>query len=294
MATLPFFWQKNYQADGPESVLLDVETDSSAILRIAYTFLPDIVSIPGNATFGGWWPISGPTPSLADFAHAQECLESRFLSPFTLQVTLPPTYFYPEFFDPQRELFRILGYHLVEDTNQTVPLARAEELRVSRGNSKRIRQFAKVGSVSPASPDDMAECFELLALSRQKRGVALSLEKDEFLSNLQDQPEQYHCWKAEIGDRLVGAAYTVEIAEDVTYVLYWGDSPEGRAYSVTASLFIEIRKHALQLGKSFLDLGKSSTGGVLDEGLARFKRNLSAKSFKQQVWTSPDRRTLDL
>jgi len=286
MSSPPLFWQPNYRGGSAPLQFLDVETEAKGVLRVAYWVKDVAVLVPGKASFGGWWPMSGPAPDATDVAHAHEHLEARIGPQLPIQISLPPAYFHPPIFDPQRDLFRTLGFSLVEETNHTVVLAGRDWPELSKGNRKRIRQFLSVGHVAIATPLDFENCFNLLDANRRRRGAVLSLSMEEFILNLEHQPDVYTCWKAVIGDELVGAAYTVETDENATYVMFWGDSPEGRRYSVVASLFLEIWKRALASGKAFLDLGKSSVDGQIDDGLARFKGNLSARSFSQQVWSS--------
>lgn len=284
MADIPTFWQHGYWERVASSRCFEYKTESSTVLRIFFAQDFGRVKVPGRATFGGWWPVAGSVPSLRDYFAAQQQFEASLGENFSLSVTLPPDYFFPDVFDPQREMYRSLGYRLVEEANQTAEVLTGDKPALSRGNWKRVRQFAAVGSVALASAEEFSACFDLLVENRKRRGVLLSMDRSQFLENLTERPQHYACWGAKIGDRIVGAAYTVHLADHVIYVLYWGDSPEGRNYSVVASLFCEIWNNALESGKRFVDLGKSSSGGELDYGLARFKRNLSAQSWSQHVW----------
>lgn len=266
----------------------EAQTGDSFRVRLAYGHDQGLVIVPGRATFGGWWTLDGGTPSRDDYAEAHDLFRHHVGRSKPIRMTLPPQYFRPQNFDPQRELFDALGHSLIEETNHTVVLEGQQLPELSRGNWKKIRQFRSIGRIVSASEESFRDCYNLLAASRRRRGVTLSLDRDQFILNLKRHPDRYHCFSAFIGERLVGVAYTVEISDDVTYVLYWGDSLEGRTYSVTASLFLEVREHAVALGKTFLDLGKSSVQGVLDNGLARFKENLGARPFPQQIWASQD------
>lgn len=284
MVTIPTFWQHGYWERVASSRFFESETESSGELRIFFSEDAGRVKVPGRATFGGWWPVEGTEPSIRDYFVAQQRFEASLGKDFSLSITLPPDYFFPDVFGPQREMYRSLGYRLVEETNQTAEVVTGDLPALSRGNWKKVRQFAAVGNVGLASDGEYSACFDLLVENRKRRGVQLSMDRAQFLENLTERPQHYACWRGKIGDRIVGAAYTVDLADHVTYVLYWGDSPEGRTYSVVASLFCEIWNNALESGKEFLDLGKSSTGGQLDNGLARFKRNLSAQTWSQHVW----------
>ena len=58
----------------------------------------------------------------------------------------------------------------------------------------------------------------------------------------------------------------------------WADHPEYRSLSPIALLCEEIISDARQRGIAVVDLGTASVNGFLDEGLARFKKNLGAIS----------------
>lgn len=241
--------------------------------------------IPGGATFGGFWisePHRIPPPDFATlFREIFRSYEHEWWS-----IKLPPGYFFPRIFASQSEALLELGGEITEETNSTIQIQgrTLEECFAEFGkdNRRKVIAFARRGGiVRRANSSELGLAYHLLASNRARRGVTLSLSEAKFIALLNALPEFYSCWVAIFEEQIVGAAYTVEISGNTTYVLYWGDSPLGREISVTASLAYEILATATKADKEFLDLGISSVGGVIDQGLLLFKQRLGADIYAQ-------------
>jgi hypothetical protein len=103
------------------------------------------------------------------------------------------------------------------------------------------------------------------------------MSSEKFVRLLRDLPHVFQLFGAFIEDEVVAAALVVRLNQDVAYVLYWGDTPAGRARSAVAPLASFLAGHYGNLGVSILDLGISSVKGIIDDGLARFKENLGSE-----------------
>lgn len=284
-SSIPLFWRESYwnhnRSDSGETILISSEGQADLYLSRG----DGQILVPGPATFGGWWPTheAGAIPN--DWGNLFEELFRKFPQ-HDWSISLPPSYFFPEIFFGQAEALRQLGAMEITEINSTVPIT-AEHLvdssfGFSRGNRKRIRAFESHGGVvRQAREPELDRAFELLEENRNRRGVTLSMNREKFVNLVRSEPGSYRCWLAVSGSELLGAALTVEVHRDVTYVLYWGDSLAGRKISVTASICKYLLKTAASNGKKFLDIGVSSNRGDVDEGLLRFKNNLGARTFDQ-------------
>lgn len=279
----PLFWTESYWRALPEQqTFRAVETEAGGF-RLFLQMIDQRAKVPGLATFGGWYGnvVDNPVPNFIALYQAL-IWELRALH---VEISLPPSYFLPNLFEPQQVALASLGAEIVLNINSTIDLRPSHTSPAfSRGNVKRVRQFSEIGgAIRESETRELPAAYQLLKDNRARRGATLSMSEERFRTLASDGQGLYRCWLAVSGDTLLGAAFTVEISREVLYVLYWGDTLEGRKVSVVASLCDYLASHASDQGKSFLDLGVSSIRGSLDTGLARFKDNLGATRFHQPL-----------
>lgn len=283
-SSTPLFWRESYWKGDHESQWT-IKSLGSSIAKIFFRINGSVVEVPGGATFGGWYPTGSSTLTDADYVGLYRSLLEEHASS-TLIVRLPPKYFLPEVFLPQVEALRQLPSVEVTDVNFSIYLNDdSGNLSFSRGNRKRVRQFAEAaGKIRECLDSERSSAYDLLQDNRSRRGAQLSMSRSSFLATLAENPEDYRCWLAHVEGEILGAALTVQISDETLYVLYWGDSVAGRQMSVVASICDFLIRLAKDEGSLFLDLGISSVAGVVDDGLKRFKENLGAFAFPQQTF----------
>lgn len=241
--------------------------------------------VPGEATFGGWF---SPNDEETTVEHMSSLYESLFQAVPARRwvIRLPPSYYRPELFESQVHALESVAERIVIETNSSIQslsdIRKIPRYGFSKGNWKRNKNFLNRGGVVRlARPNEIAACYRLLAHNRHRRGVNLSISESQFHTLTTQFQAIYKIWLAELEEEILGAALTVEIDSDNTYVFMWGDSPRGREISVVASICRHLLDDAFDAGKRCLDLGISSEAGQLDEGLVRFKKNLGAADFQQ-------------
>ena len=280
----PLFWTENYWSQNLKDSIENTRLTDESGAVIYFAQESNNFSVPGSATFGGWWP-QGRDYSQHDYENLLSSILTKYPHA-TWSFHLPPGYFYPEIFHRQEKALIQLGGTLIHETNSTIQLSMLQSgsdlSNFSRGNRKRLRAFLdRGGEIRKAQGFELRAAHSLLVENRARRGVKLSVDEEKFVGLLKNLPESYKCWLALVGQEILGVAYTVEVSPHSTYVLFWGDSPAGRSVSVVASLCARLQMIALAEGKEFLDLGISSEDGNVDEGLLNFKRNLGASAFRQ-------------
>lgn len=286
VSIFPLFWTERFCLLSGAMRIWEYD-GTTGIGRIAFSVSENGVVVPGPATFGGLSPTRASV-SEDEVEAAWSAFLEDVVGPKALSIRLPPTNLYSRMVAAQNEVLSRLCDGSVTDLNQWIDLTAWTSAAMSRGNRKRTRRFAEVGGKSTRLTHEMDICaaYDLLAANRSRRGVQLSMTADRFRDSLTLMGDKYRCWGSFRSDSsLVAAALTVAISEGVEYVLFWGDSDEGRSMSATAAL-CEYLCIALQAeGVSQLDLGTSSVDGVVDVGLARFKRNVGAQDALRTTWT---------
>ncbi len=155
-----------------------------------------------------------------------------------------------------------------------------EEYIASLGCSARnaLHRGLRAGMVfSPAeTASDWAACYELLAITKRRRGVQLSVSLD-YVMRLRDVFEkQIAMHRLVKGDDLVGAALVYRVAQAWDYVAAWGDNPGHRDSKVMNVMTYHLVRKAIAQRVAVIDIGISSVRGVADGGLIQFKRNVGA------------------
>lgn len=277
----PLFWSSEYaRIQNNEHTIINFEGMSFPVSTVQNGRLAS----PGRATFGGFW--SDTSRTHANFTVFLDHLQDLYPSANELKVTLPPAYFQNKIFDTQNDFFaRISSYKIVNHNYHTNLY---EEIIISKGNRKKLRQFREIGGqVQPADTIDWKSCYQLLVENRARRGVKLSMNWQIFYESLLQLPDDMKLWKAVIANEIVGCALTVKISNESLYVLFWGDNDFGRRISVVASIYSYLIEYSTNLGMRHLDLGISSVDGELDLGLSRFKLNLGSKRTDKITYLVP-------
>jgi hypothetical protein len=277
----PLFWTQEYA---------DLHNSNHNVLEIG----PSVIAVdgvggttiksPGRATFGGIWSDSPLTQK--EFLQTINELGGLFPNSRELQMNLPPEYFYPEIFEPQEFFISQINTDSYFEFNYHINVNSA--INLSKGNRKKQRQFVESGGiVDRANQGSWKVIYELLSENRLRRGANMSMPWETFERSLLALPNSFQLFQANIDERIIGAALTVKIDKKILYVLFWGDSLEGREISVVASISKHLVEYCKKNSINILDLGISSVNGKLDDNLARFKRNLGAIETKKPIHLVP-------
>jgi hypothetical protein len=289
----PFFWSQEFQGTTELGQIAKTASPFDRPHTAGFSVQGDMLHIPYQATFGGWIDERG-APSDPDTSVEATTQLLRITGVSSCRITFPPAYFCDGGFEPQRASLAAYASEEIIETNHHInidPLS--SELDFSRGNRKRIRALAETGAyAAEVEPSRITMAYQLLHENRQRRGVKLSMTESKFVNCLKRIPHKFELFEIRNGDEMLAAAYVVDIHKDVSYVLYWGDSVEGRRASAVASMAQHLTSLSRKRGKKILDLGISSVEGQLDEGLSRFKVNLGAKTSPKSTLLIPAKNLL--
>jgi hypothetical protein len=277
----PLFWSEKFcNLHTGANQVLQVFTESEMVATIPYKTVNSNFKSPGIGTFGGFYT---ENPSMNWKEIWTEFVQMNQEVSF-FEIIFPPEYFQPEVFEPQiKSCLDLFDPRCTIELNQHVILSGDAEIRLSRGNRKKYRQFQEAfGVVKRGKIEDLGSIVGVLQESRKNLGVELSMTYAQILESFTRLPEIYRCYLAEIDNEIVAAAIAVEISRESLYILYWGDKPGyWRKVSPVVAIFLHIYKEAQKEDFDFLDLGISSLDGQVNSGLARFKQNLGSVDSKK-------------
>ena len=86
-------------------------------------------------------------------------------------------------------------------------------------------------------------------------------------------------------DMLIAVGVTIKINQDILYTFYLADNQQYLKYSPTIYLLSGIYEYCQQENIKLLDLGIATDKGILNEGLARFKRSLGGKLSQKKTYS---------
>ena len=231
------------------------------------------IAVPAKATFGGVFPAASEFVYRSLFRDLMKLGEG-----LNVEIKFPPAYFFPDVFDLQEEVIESMGQKTkISDVSYHISVEEWNMNSLSKGNRKKIRQcieaeviFKKDALVS------LSNIYQLIFKNRLSKGVTPSISFDQLENAIRVFPNEYELFSLYKSNVLVASAVTVMLTSTVRYVYMWADHIDFRSLSPIAMLCEELVKDCKTKNIKILDLGTASLQGELDEGLARFKRNLGA------------------
>ena len=297
MIDFPIFWTENYlNLHGGKVFILGVNNlgesikcRPSEIRQFNLThYLTCIesehgVAVPAKATFGGVFPAASEFVYRSLFRNLMQMGER-----LNMEIKLPPAYFRPDVFDLQKEVIESMGevtkicdvsYHInVEEWNVN---------SLSKGNRKKIRQCIEAEVIFKRDAlVDLSNVYQLIFENRVSKGVVPSISFEQLENAIQVFPNEYELFSLYKSNVLIASAVTLMLTSTVRYVYLWADHIDYRSLSPIAMLCEELVKDSKSKNIKVLDLGTASLRGEIDEGLARFKRNLGAISTQKISFVS--------
>jgi hypothetical protein len=276
MSGIPLLWEARF-SKYHNCTLNEILIGNGRKFLINYQIVDDILSIPGRLTYGVFFPIDKNSVSKNEFLELVDTFISDFRSGLKIKWKLPPQYFSSEIFLVQNEFSLPGNIKEVVDLNQHIKVSDWEIRSMSKGNQKKLRQCVSVKmDLKTATADDISKCYDVLSRNRQAIGAQVTMKLSEIRDAMKNFPSVYEIKYLELRSEIAAMCLMVNIAPEVRYVLYWADNLSFRNYSPITLLCEKLVEQSLIDGVQILDLGISSSEGLLNEGLHRFKQNLGA------------------
>lgn len=123
--------------------------------------------------------------------------------------------------------------------------------------------------------DDIHRAYEVIRINRESHSYRLAMTEEQVRVTAGVVPTDMFVLSLEDTD--VAAAIVQHVAEGIVQVLYWGDIPgysERRPMNLLPYLLFG---HYASTGIRIVDVGTSSTAGIPNTGLCRFKESVGCK-----------------
>jgi hypothetical protein len=241
-------------------------------------FLKDGFALaPLGAPFGGF-QCKGMV-SESEFARFLKVLpaELRRFRATGLRLVLPPDAYQPEWHlwllpllkeAGFKVIWQDLNFHLETGSSFTSRLHRSERWK----RNKSIREGYFFTKVETPNWDLL---YPFLLESRKRKGYFLSMSREALETTVRQFPAHYRIsavWKE---DHLAALGVTIKVSPEIEYVFYTADALAHRKVSPVVLLHEGIyNSYAEKATPGILDLGTASLRGIVNSGVATFKRNL--------------------
>lgn len=202
---------------------------------------------------------------------------------------------YPDFYNQMiseiiRDCYVEKGIELiVSDRNQHLPVNTTIFASViSSDERRRLNNCFKRGfSGEMGNFARLRQAYELLVRARKRKGYREAMPFVELERMFLLHPDHYLLFTTMDKDKIIAATISIRINADIMYNFYHADHEDYLNFSPTVMSINFVYGYCQEYSIPFIDLGKSSIDGEINEGLYRFKRELGAVDShkKKFIWT---------
>lgn len=132
--------------------------------------------------------------------------------------------------------------------------------------------------------DNFETAYDVIKINREQMGYPLKISKLQMQDLINMDSLMVRAYIVKRYENPIAAALIFDVTEGVSQVVYWGDIPEYRNERAMDLLTSEIFNIYKKLGKKYLDIGPSSEDGVINTGLADFKRSIGCNTNTKIVF----------
>lgn len=208
-----------------------------------------------------------------------ECCE--LLGSSMIEFTLPPEIYSKELINCQFASFYSNGFKVKKiDINNFFDFAQYEDkelyvkklIHASRQNYNiAIKNQLKFVEI-PVK--DFLTAYDVIKINRQQMGYPLKISMEQMQDLIKMESLTCRCFGVKTDYVFIASAIIFDVTDDISQVIYWGDVEEYRKMRPMALLTTEIFDYYKNLGKKYLDIGPSSENGIINIGLADFKKSI--------------------
>ncbi len=226
----------------------------------------------GSISTRGAWPNQQQIQELIKQLEA-DCLREKINS---ITITHYPNAYQPEFSLLLLNCFRLEGFSIQnQELNFHLEVKEDFKRNLRRSERWKLNKAHREGFYfKKCHPPNWDIAFPLLHDSRERKGYFLSMTRNELEAVFAQFPENYSLYGVFHRSHCVAIGITIRVSTQIEYVFYTADDIQHRKRSPIVLLHEGIYKECQKKGVELLDLGTASLKGVVNSGVATFKRNL--------------------
>lgn len=176
---------------------------------------------------------------------------------------------------------------MYQEINQYISLGEYRfEDQLHDSERRRLKKCHQAGFIVERSMHcHPEEWFDRIVRARKQKGHPLTIDLDGLKNLNKPSPADYHFFTVKDQGKTIASAVGIEVLPDVLYYYLPADEFVYQQYSPMVMLIEAMYNFAQQKNMRILDLGISSSEGVLNPGLYRFKKQLGAQEEDKFVLT---------
>lgn len=197
-----------------------------------------------------------------------------------LQITLPPAFYDPQMLPAMHGVLANFAKKAVWDYNYHLPVSNADEFYSTLNHQARKNyNHAIRHGFAFEKTEDTARAYAVIQANRNAHGYPLAMGIEQIRQTVAPGPggvcADFFVMSLEGED--VAAAMVYRISAEIAQVVYWGDAPGHSGKRPMNILPKFLLGHYRAAGVKILDIGPSSTAGIPNLGLCRFKESIGCK-----------------
>jgi hypothetical protein len=173
-----------------------------------------------------------------------------------------------------------------EELNQHLPvspLSFTEHLH--NAERRRLRRCQQAGFTTQIrEKPDSETLFAFIRKARLRKNLPLSMSSKELANLLTNFGEVCPVFTVYDGDQLIAACLGIRVAPNILYYFLPADHEDYQHFSPSVMLVESLYNYCQQHQIPLLDLGISTSRGIRNEGLIRFKSQLGAVASAKLVF----------
>lgn len=296
-----FFNEKEHlQNQGGEKVLSFYwqNTDSQTVeAKFSVIVQDEIAHSPLRATFGGIeFSEEISEENLLEFVpQALACISSDVLQAKACGTIIINSY--PEGYRSQNQIQKLENC-LIKSGFETSVIEQNYEIAITQKSfyetiiSTRAKQLLrksiqkKYSFQEEVSPD-LSVVHAFIAHSRERKSRPMTMSLAQFEKHFTLFPKNFQIFSVTDSVRKIAVGVTIKINEEIVYTFYLADDENYLKDSPTIFLLSGIYEYFKIRNFKILDLGIATNKGILNQGLANFKRSVGGKlSLKKTYYKS--------
>ncbi|AFA48874.1 hypothetical protein [Acetobacterium woodii] len=200
-----------------------------------------------------------------------------------IEITLPPEIYSEELINTEFAAFSSKGFKVKEICinnyfNLTKFINKEDYLsnlgKMARRNNKvavkNNLEFAEI------SIKDYKLAYEVIKFNHEEQGYPVKISEEQMEDLINMNALTCRCFGIRKDNMLIAAAIIFDVTDEISQIIYWGDILAYRKMSPMTLLATEIINYYKKLKKKYIDIGPSSENGIINTGLADFKKNIGA------------------
>ena len=191
---------------------------------------------------------------------------------------------YPEGYLPKSQIQKLenclfkLGFEItVTEQNYEIAITQKsfyETITSTRAKQLLRKSIKKEFTFQEVTDPNFSEIHAFITRSRERKNRPMTMNLLQFKNHFKIFPDNFKIFSVMDSEQIIAVGVTIKINDDIVYTFYLADDEQYLKDSPTIFLLSGIYDYFQARNYTILDLGIATNQGILNEGLAHFKKSL--------------------